>query len=49
MNRNELLNKAIKIYGVDAQCLMAIEEMSELTKAICKEHKLKRLYERLGL
>lgn len=39
MSRTELLKRAIKTYGVDAQCLMAIEEMSELTKAICKEHR----------
>lgn len=37
MNRNEIIKKAIETYGIDAQCLMAIEEMSELTKAICKE------------
>lgn len=37
MERNEIIKKAIDTYGIDAQCLMAIEEMSELTKAICKE------------
>ena len=29
-------NKAIELYGEKAQKLMAIEEMSELTKEICK-------------
>lgn len=29
--------KAIKTYGKKAQKLMAIEEMSELTKEICKD------------
>lgn len=31
-----ILLKAIETYGKDMQCKMAIEEMSELTKAICK-------------
>lgn len=31
-----ILCKAIDTYGVDAQCKMAIEEMSELTKELCK-------------
>lgn len=30
-------NKAIELYGEKAQKLMAIEEMSELTKEICKD------------
>lgn len=30
-------NKAIALYGEEAQKLMAIEEMSELTKEICKD------------
>lgn len=29
--------KAIDLYGEKAQKLMAIEEMSELTKEICKD------------
>lgn len=32
---NEVLD-AIKTFGKDSQCKMAIEEMSELTKEICK-------------
>jgi len=32
----ELYKKAIKIFGQEAQLKMAIEEMAELTKAICK-------------
>ena len=35
MNR-EILEKAIKTYGASKQMDMCIEEMSELTKAICK-------------
>ena len=30
-------NKAIELYGEKAQKLMTIEEMSELTKEICKD------------
>ena len=30
-------NKAIELYGEKTQKLMAIEEMSELTKEICKD------------
>lgn len=33
---NQILYGAIKTYGVDAQMKMAIEEMSELTKELCK-------------
>ena len=32
-----IYNKAIELYGEKAQKLMAIEEMSELTKEICKD------------
>ena len=35
-NQIDIMNKAISTYGQDSQMLMAIEEMSELTKAICK-------------
>lgn len=35
MNK-EILKKAIDTYGEDNQLNMCIEEMSELTKAICK-------------
>ena len=35
MNK-EILRKAIDTYGINAQLDMCIEEMSELTKAICK-------------
>lgn len=34
--RVEVYRQAIDTYGVDAQVLMAIEEMSELTKELCK-------------
>ena len=33
----QIFMNAIKTFGTDAQLLMAIEEMSESTKAICKE------------
>lgn len=33
----KILDSAINIYGVDSQLHMAIEEMAELTKEICKE------------
>ncbi len=32
----KIITRAIDTYGADAQLKMAIEEMSELTKAICK-------------
>ena len=34
--RSEILERAVRTYGPDAQLKMMIEEMSELTKAICK-------------
>jgi hypothetical protein len=34
--RTALLTKAIRAYGEPAQIDMAIEEMAELTKALCK-------------
>lgn len=34
--RRALLDRAITAYGVPAQMDMAVEEMAELTKAICK-------------
>lgn len=40
MNHKEIIDtykQAIKTYGKKAQKLMAIEEMSELTKEICKD------------
>lgn len=40
MNHKEVIDtykQAIKTYGKKAQKLMAIEEMSELTKEICKD------------
>lgn len=41
----EVLQKAIDTYGINAQLDMCIEEMSELTKAICK---YKRIYSTVG-
>ena len=34
--RLETYDKAREVYGLDAQILMAVEEMSELIKEICK-------------
>ena len=39
MTRTEVLQKAINTYGVTSQENMAIEEMSELTKAILKHRR----------
>lgn len=35
-DRQEILSRAVVTFGEEAQLKMAIEEMSELTKAICK-------------
>jgi hypothetical protein len=56
--RRALLDRAITTYGAPAQMDMAVEEMAELTKALCKvkrvscaaeaaEYKLERLKKRL--
>lgn len=39
MNKSQIaiLNNAIQTYGIDAQLDMCVEEMSELTKEICKK------------
>lgn len=34
--RQVILLKAIRTFGKESQCRMMIEEMSELTKALCK-------------
>lgn len=34
--REEILTRAVRTYGKEAQMKMMIEEMSELTKALCK-------------
>lgn len=36
MDRTEAYKKFLEGWGYDAQALMTIEEMSELTKALCK-------------
>lgn len=38
----EIIKKAIEVYGSDAQIELAIEEMSELTKALIKMNRFKR-------
>lgn len=37
MESSQVLEKAIKVYGKDLQKQVAIEEMAELTKEICKD------------
>lgn len=39
IKRPEVLQEAVAAYGTHAQVDMAIEEMSELTKALCKERR----------
>ena len=34
--RKAVYDAALRTYGADAQTMMAVEEMSELTKEICK-------------
>ena len=36
MTRDEILKKALQHYGANLQLIVAIEEMSELTKELCK-------------
>ena len=38
-NVNEILNKAIAVYGIEAQENVVIEELSELIKAICHKYR----------
>ena len=38
-NVNEILNKAIAVYGIEAQENVAIEELSELIQVICHTHR----------
>ena len=35
-NINPIYKKAIKLWGIDSQMMMVVEEASELIKAICK-------------
>ena len=36
MTRDEILKNALQHYGANSQRIVAIEEMSELTKELCK-------------
>lgn len=36
MDKTNLLKLAVEIYGIEAQCMMVVEECSELIKAVCK-------------
>lgn len=40
--------KAVQVFGKDSQCKMAIEEMSELTKEICKNFRGKPNIDRIA-
>lgn len=42
INKGHILKQAINTYGVDSQTDMAIEEMSELTKALLKNRRAKK-------
>ena len=46
--RKELYKDAKKQWGIDAQCMMAIEEASELIKELCKlnRHKNQKQYDK---
>ena len=37
--RRAVYERALATWGADAQIMMAIEEMSELTKELCKHHR----------
>lgn len=37
MKTNEIYRRALDRYGIGAQCVVAIEELSELQKEICKQ------------
>lgn len=39
MTRQELLKAAVDLWGVEAQVMMAIEEMAELTQALSKSYR----------
>ena len=41
MERTDAYKKFLEGWGYDAQALMTIEEMSELTKALCKYNRYK--------
>lgn len=43
IKKTDVIRNAIATYGNAAQVDMAIEEMSELTKALCKERRTDRL------
>ena len=41
----QTIDRAIETYGKDAQLTKAVEEMSELTKALCKYKECQRKYD----
>lgn len=45
--KNKILKEALFTFGIDAQIDMAIEEMSELTKALCKYKRSAKKYKGL--
>ena len=46
IDRIAVLESAISVFGLRSQKDMAIEEMSELTKALCKERRARTKVER---
>lgn len=45
--QKSVLHEAISVYGINSQLWMAVEEMSELTKEICKERRKKSSLEKI--
>lgn len=46
MNRNQILHAAVDTFGRHSQMMMMVEEMSELTKAIIKYHRVTNMRDR---
>lgn len=47
MNRQQILHAAVETFGRDSQMMMMVEEMSELTKAICKQRRSRTIKEKM--
>lgn len=48
VHQTELCQQIANFYGDDSQMYMAIEEMSELTKEICKYKRLPNNYDKIA-
>lgn len=42
INKEEVCTEAVRHFGAESQTMMAIEEMAELTKELCKHHRGKQ-------